>query len=244
MISNATTPLVRLVDQFRRDGFVVMPDVLTPAEVMRINTALDSDLSRQKWPLGGGDGRQQDADILPRLDALDLTLDHPAIMPLVRALVGEHVTLDEVSVMFRDPVTQVPDQRAWHRDFGRDEAHPLGLHALSVIYYLSDVTSTDHCFTLAAGTHDRWRDVQPQKHNPLDEFEVNGPAGTAVFFHTHCLHTATIKRHSTQRRTLHLYYGSADKPAVSRFTRIPARMAKRTAAHIPPQLYCRADAAV
>lgn len=243
MITSADQQLDQWEQQFRDNGFVILPDVLTPGQVMQINTALDEDLARQKkWPLGDGVAHLQDADILPRLDALDLTLDHPAVMPIVRRLVGDNVTLDEVSVMFRNPASEVPAQRAWHRDFGRDTTRPHALHALSVIYYLSDVTSTDHCFTLAAATHDRWHDVPAQKHNPADEVEVIGPAGTAVVFHTACLHTATIKSRSRQRRTLHLYYGHADAPVVSRFTRIPARMTQRKAPHIPTQLYNRADA--
>src|SRR5690606_24396247 len=96
----------------------------------------------------------------------------------------------------------------------------------SVVYYLTDVGPDDHCFAIVPGTHDRQRDLAPDDA-ALHAVDINGPAGTGLLFHTACVHAARFKPHSTQRRTLHLYFGYADAPRVSSFTRIPDRLATR-----------------
>ncbi|MBI2191017.1 MAG: phytanoyl-CoA dioxygenase family protein [Planctomycetes bacterium] len=227
-----------LRQKFDEKGFLILPGALMPQEVRVINEALDRDLKSNDWPLKRGDGHLQDANILLRVPELDLTVENPRLMPILRTLI-EDVTFDEFSAMFRNPTQVIPEKPAWHRDFKRNETYPLGIHALSLVYYLSDVSNTDHCFAMVEGTHNRWRDVKPGEHDRAREVDLLGPAGTAAFFHTALVHTARLRLGSRQRRTLHLYYGHADTPQISNYTDIPDRLRSKTDPFLPPKFYSK-----
>ena len=225
--------------EFERKGFLIVPEALTSEQVDRINAALDADREANgPWPLGRGDEHSQDARILDRVEELDVAAANPLLLPLITALVGEHATLDEFSVMFRSPTKVTEEETSWHRDFPRDETYPFGLHALSLIYYLTDVTAADHCFALATGSHNTI-EVAPEATDPATRLDVVAAAGTAVFFHTALAHTAKIKPGSRQRRTIHIYYGHADAPQVSACTEIPERLRATVDPALPPELYSR-----
>lgn len=232
------------LEQCRRDfdeqGFLILPESLSPEQVSVINAALDRDLAAQgQWPLRRGPGHQQDANILLRLPELDITVENPTLMPILRALVGDNVTFDEFSVMFRDPTNELPPKHSWHRDFKRNENFPWGLNALSLVYYLTDVCPTDHCFAMVATTNNRGIEVKPGEHDTTLEVDVLGPAGTAVFFHTATIHTAKLRPHSRQRRTIHIYYGHADTPQISSYTDIPDRLRNKHDPSLPPKFYSK-----
>lgn len=224
---------------FDERGYLLIPDALSTEYLREVNAALDADLRAADWPLKRGEGQRQDANILPRMPILDHLVENPKLMPIVRSLLGEAATFDEFSIMFRDPTDNVPEQHGWHRDFPRAEDYPHGLHALSLIYYLSDVSESDHCFCVAAGTHNAGRSIEAHKHDPADEVDIVGKAGTAVFFHTALLHTAKLKRGSRQRRTVHIYYGHADTPQVSAYSDIPDRLRDKRDPSLPAKFYTK-----
>ena len=228
-----------LTSTFAEQGFLILPGVLSADELTTMNGALDRDRDANDWPLKRGDGHSQDANILLRMPELDPLVEHPNLMPLVRSIVGDDVSFDEFSVMFRDSIDDQPGPAGWHRDFGRNEDRRLGLYALSLIYYLSDVTATDHCFAVAPRTHDALRDVEAGKQDPAEELDVLGPAGTAVLFHTHLIHAARLRAKSNQRRTVHIYYGHQADPQVSSHTDVPDRMRGREAAGVGAGFYAK-----
>lgn len=225
--------------QFNELGYRIVPNALTAEQVGAINEALARDLEQNEWPIKRGDGHLQDANILLRLPVLDITIESQAVMPIITALLGEVATFDEFSAMIRNPTEEIPEKPAWHRDFKRSEDFPLGIHSLSLVYYLSDVSETDHCFAVVPRSHNRDIDTEAGKHDPADEVDILGPAGSAVFFHTALLHTARLRRGSRQRRTLHIYYGHADTEQVSSHTDIPDRLRKKADPLLPPKFYSK-----
>ena len=225
--------------QFDELGYHIVPNALSKEQVDAINDALDKDLEENDWPLKRGDGHLQDANILLRLPALDISVESPEVMPIVTALMGEVATFDEYSAMIRNPTDEIPESPAWHRDFKRTDEFPFGIHALSLVYYLSDVTESDHCFAVVARSHNRDFGVEAGKHDSSSEVDIIGPAGTAVFFHTALLHTARLRRGSRQRRTIHIYYGHADTDQISSYTDVPERLRNKVDPLLPAKFYSK-----
>ena len=77
---------------FDVNGYVVLPDVLSPDEVAHLNTVLDG----QDLPTPGADiSSQRLQDEFLRWDpACRDLMDHEAVLPIVTALCGDSVRLD------------------------------------------------------------------------------------------------------------------------------------------------------
>jgi hypothetical protein len=100
------------------------------------------------WMERGEGGRTQSVHVLLSRRELDDSILHARVLPLVIELVGEDIVCEEHSVMIRAPIDEDPPQPKWHRDTRHEPSHALGIHSLSVVYYLTDVDETTHCFSV------------------------------------------------------------------------------------------------
>lgn len=230
-----------LVAEFAETGFLVIPDALPPAEVARLDAAFD-----RHWTDHPEDWARfsesfiEAPDVLPRTDAFDALIENRPMLDLVRDLMGCDIALEELDLMVRNPTDDVGDLKGWHRDIIRAYERRHEIEAISVIYYLTDVGPNDHCFTTVPGTHGPRVDMRPEDVRPGMEIDALGPAGSAYVFHARCIHAGKLKLGSRQRRTIHLYYGPADRPRTSEWTEIPARLADKVDPTLPPTLYAKA----
>ena len=158
---------------------------------------------------------------------------------ILRALIGEKVTFEEFDMMLRKPTNQFKDLKGWHRDLTRDYNRRMEIDAVAVVYYLTDVSAEEHCFSIIPETHNRLAELRPEEVTPGMEFDVIGPAGTALIFHARCLHAGKLKPNSRQRKTLHIYYSRAGKPRTSEWSDIPARLYEKVDPSLPPLLYSK-----
>jgi ectoine hydroxylase-related dioxygenase (phytanoyl-CoA dioxygenase family) len=178
-------------------------------------------------------------DALSRTDSFDFTIENPATLPILRTLIGELITLEEFEVMIRNPTAKSRDIKAWHRDATRDYDRRMDIEYVSLVYYLTDVSKTDHCLSIVPGTHVRLVDLKPAEVPPNAEVDIMGPAGTAVIFHGRCIHAGKLKPGSRQRRTLHIYFARSDQPRYSEWTEIPPRLYEKCDPTLPPLLYSK-----
>jgi hypothetical protein len=240
------TPAARSWDAevaaFQRDGFVVIPNALSPAQVARLNAAF----TRYETEFGPewshfSESFIHTADVLPHLSDFDATIENPVVLPFLQRLLGEKLAFEELSLMIRNPTDNVGELKGWHRDVVRafDRRHEIKV--LSVVYYLTDVTANDHCFSIIPGTHDGPRgDMRPEDVRPGMEIDAIGPAGSAYIFHARAIHAGKLKLGSRTRRTIHLYYGQYGDPRSSEWTTIPPRLADKHDPSLPPWLYAKA----
>jgi hypothetical protein len=82
----------------------------------------------------------------------------------------------------RNPEPNPTEPNGWHRGNTRDYDRRREIGAISVIDYLTDVSETDHCFSIVPATHNRLVDLRPEHVTPGDEIDITGPAGTIVVF--------------------------------------------------------------
>jgi hypothetical protein len=214
-----------VASEFLESGFAVLPNVLRETELAELNAAIDEDMraSPAEW-VYFSDSFIQTVDILPRRSDFDGVIEHPAVLPVLRELIGPDLTFEEFSIILRNPTTEGSDHKSWHRDIIRSFDRRFEIDAISAIFYLTDVTESDHCFSIIPGTHGPRADLRPEDIQPGMEVDLVAPAGSVVLFHARCLHSGKLKPHSRQRRTLHLYYSRMTGPRTSEWSSIPERL--------------------
>jgi ectoine hydroxylase-related dioxygenase (phytanoyl-CoA dioxygenase family) len=172
----------------------------------------------------GEGGRSQSVHVLLSCPTLDVGIMHPVVLPLVTELVGEDIVCEEHSVMFRAPIDEEPPATNWHRDVRNEPTHPLGIHGLSVVYYLTNVDESTHCFSIVPETAAVKRSGELPACDGVAGRDLFGAAGTAVLFNGGSCHAGRLRRTAQERRTVHIYYGHADQPALSEHTIFPRRL--------------------
>ncbi len=228
------------LEEFEHQGFLSLPNALTPAQVSAFNREIDDYLKRfpQEW-IHFDASLVQTVNVLPRTSVFDAAIENAPTLGLLRVMLGEQITFEEFSIMIRYPTTRTMDIKSWHRDITREYERRKEIQAISLIYYLTDVAETDHCFSIIPETHNRLVDYRPDDVVPGMERDLLGPAGTAVFFHARCLHSGKLKPTSRERRTLHIYYSRSDQARTSEWSDIPERLHRKHDPTLPPQLYSK-----
>ena len=240
--TSQTDALNAAVQEFEHNGFVVIPNALSAAQLVRLNTAFDRYVTDfpEEWA-HFSESFINTADVLPRTADFDEVIENPAILPLMQQLLGEKMAFEELGLMIRNPTDNTGELKGWHRDIIRDYDRRFEINAISVVYYLTDVTERDHCFSIIPGTHDGPRGtMRPEDVQPGMEVDALGPAGSAFVFHARCIHAGKLKLGSRPRRTMHLYYGQYGEPRSSEWTTIPPRLANKHDPSLPPWLYAKA----
>jgi phytanoyl-CoA dioxygenase PhyH len=228
------------IEEFERQGFLSVPNALTPTQISVFNLEIDDYLKRfpEEW-IHFDASLVQTVNVLPRTSAFDAAIENRLTLDFLRGLLGEEISFEEFSIMIRYPTTRTMDIKSWHRDITRDYERRMEIQAISLIYYLTDVTETDHCFSIIPETHNRLMDYRPEDVVPGMERDLLGPAGTAVLFHARCLHSGKLKPTSRERRTLHLYYSRNGQARTSEWSDIPARLYQNHDPTLPPRLYSK-----
>lgn len=225
---------------FDRDGFLVIPGALSPEQVKKADTAFRDLLAEHPEDFARfSESFITAPDILTRTEAFDHLIETPMVLALLEKLIGPRLSIEELSLILREPTDNVGELKGWHRDIIRAYDRRFEIDPISVVYYLTDVGPIDHCFSIVPGTHGRLVDMRPEDVEPGMEFDALGPAGSAFVFHARCIHGGKLKLGSKARRTVHLYYGSTDKPRTSEWTYFPDRLANRRAPGVPPTLYAK-----
>lgn len=208
---------------FKENGYCVLPNVLNKDEVENINHVIDGDREKhpEVWQNRGG-GRFQNPNILLGCPDLDPTIFHPKVLPLATLLMGDEICFGEFSVMIREPIPEAPPASRWHRDSQHLPEHPLALLSLSVIYYLTDVDESTHCFGIVPENIDQ-KHAMPTELNGEHAVPLHGKKGTAILFNAGSCHDVIYRATDQERRTIHLYYGHRTQKATSNHTIFPNR---------------------
>jgi phytanoyl-CoA dioxygenase PhyH len=229
-----------LLAEFDERGFLIFDEALSPGQISALNHAIDCHLEKypEEW-VKFDESLMETITALSFMSDFDFTIENPITLGLLRRLIGEEITFEEFEIIIRNPTAKARDIKGWHRDLIRDYNRRLEINYISLIYYLTDVSTNDHCFSIVPGTHNRLVDVRPEEVVPGMEFDVIRPAGTAIIFHGRCIHAGKLKPNSRQRRTLHVYYDRSDRPRTTEWTEIPPRLYQKVDPALPPRLYSK-----
>ena len=199
---------------FDLQGFLVVPNALTPEEVSRLNDIMDEQIERET-------DSQMRTHHFERLLSWDKAyrdlIDNPRITPYLERIVGSHFRLDHdyadvirpgtgpLGTMLHGGGTPFDPVQYYHF---RDGQMFNGLTV--VAYNLKDVNPGDGGFAGVPGSHKSnlafpqdWRELETA--HPCVQ-RVTGPAGTAIIFTEALTHGTLPWTGSDERRTIFLKY--------------------------------------
>ena len=217
-----------LVARFHHDGFLIVPDLLSPAEVAQLCQAIPRTLDENRSTLG-----LPGPDTVPNPDRLldDILCVHHIhkISDLFRAFAGhdritahlEHLIGPDVKCLQSQLFVKPPGfpGNAWHQDEGPIPTRDRSLVAVWIA--LDDATGANGCLRIVPRSHRAGYLYPMREHHRPDEYDftteaygfddsavqpVELPAGSAVFFHGYLVHGSTRNTSGGTRRALTYHY--------------------------------------
>jgi len=234
------TQLDDMVRHFDLQGYLRVENALTADQIRCLDQAVDR--HRKECPddwMALSDSFCEAIDVLPHTAAFDEVIESPLLLEILQAILGENLTFEEFAILLRNPTANLNEIKGWHRDIVRDYERRKEIYAVSVLWYLTDVSPTDHCFCIVPESHNRLVDLNPCDVAADAGVDLIGPAGTAVLFHARAIHNARLKKNSTQRRTLQAYFSNRLDQRTNEWTSIPPRLYQKSDPALPPHFYAK-----
>jgi len=213
-----------LDEAFQRDGFVVVPDLITREEAHALKQETQTVISA-----AAREAREQGEDV-PRFikagvfvglsirsEVCRRVAGDPRLLDVIEELIGPNILFWSDKVVFKTDDTDFGTP--WHQDW----PYWRGLHKITLWIALDDVDEANGCLQLVRGSH---RDsLQHQEGNgpaasfghqlavsmidPARVVTVPAPAGTAVAFHDLTAHASHPNRAHADRYALAITYKDA-----------------------------------
>lgn len=197
-------PTPEVLAQFHRDGFLVLPDILSATEIATLKAGLERAFSQYS----------EDAEIhhmqeiwrsklFEQGPEFDFMLDHPGVAELMAALLGDNYHAIALTGLRTLPGKTIS---FWHLDDAcrfplpegvkLDPAIPVPVFTINMNYYLCDVDEEMGPTHLIPGSHRAGRGPTPADHdangNPTYEgrsyVSSAGKAGTLVLWNDQVWH--------------------------------------------------------
>jgi ectoine hydroxylase len=182
--------------RFDRDGFLVVPGVLSESEIEVARTAVLGAYERAGQPGGHGlgpTGALHQLSAVTSLPELAFLLDHPVAFRYIWSLLGWNVHVYHSHI---DVHPQIKEKRPfrweWHQDGGRQnreiETDPRAMLSVKLAYWLSDVSETGRGnFTVLPGSHKtNWLPGPPRRDvewpQPEGAIQITANPGDLVVF--------------------------------------------------------------
>jgi hypothetical protein len=201
--------------RFETNGFLVIPGALSPDELSGVREAADA--AEARWRADPSLSGTRSA-VLEQVqapieydDRLLALLWHPRVFPLVRALLGDDVSMIDNDYFITPPRT--PRTHAgWHHDVGMGGIyHPRSIVMVKVFFLLSDVDADSGGTAMVPGSHRfpldwKFPDVGDPREMP-GAVQMTGRAGDAYLFNGRTYHCAVNNNSDCVRRVLIYNYG-------------------------------------
>src|SRR5581483_8370490 len=133
---------------YRANSYVPLPGLLTPEQVDALNAAMDEDRERHRFMWYCTGSPDYNCNLLLTQPVFEIAIRQPHALALVARLMGGPICFEELAVR-QNPASKEAHPTGWHRDRGHWLEHPLHLDYPQIIYYLTDVDETTHCFTIS-----------------------------------------------------------------------------------------------
>jgi ectoine hydroxylase-related dioxygenase (phytanoyl-CoA dioxygenase family) len=231
----------KILDDYRKNGFVVIPDALSQQELNELNQFVDRDIleNPQKWSdASKGSGARSNAMVLFDRPDLDKYVRHHKIFPYFQEILRHEARFAQFDFRDVSPEDSENSGMNYHRDIAFfaesggmiwDPNNPYLSTFACIIYYLKDVHDCCPCFSMVPYSHEyRTFDEAKQKlGEDFVEIPIRGKAGTAVIYNITTYHTRMPGSSSCKhgRRTLHNYHGRESQPPLVNYALIPEELA-------------------
>ncbi len=222
----------RQVEDFDRDGYLLLPRLFSVAEVAALRadanrlSSLDTDgVQRERSGAVHSILHAHEIDGATRSASLRaLTRTPRLIEPVIQLLGDSRVYIHHSRIDFKSAFEG--RTRSWHQDFGtwRREGMPAA-HPISVMLLLDDAEEIAGAMYAVPGSHRHGEVIHRKErgagfHNPLSverrqltrllevrkPVPVLGPAGSVVLYHCHLIHGSGHNMSARDRRQIHIVY--------------------------------------
>ncbi len=193
---------------FESSGYLLIPGALSPAEVQACLEAAH----RAHEPLGTKEWRQI-GHLYETEPAIEALIDHPSILPKVRALMGDYFILQSTWCTLQ-PGNSKPGR--YHQDGSgiyefRKLAIPTPLVQLRVGFFLTDQSKPDMGnMVVIPGSHTTQttipKDIVPDEDDLPTREVVCGNPGDVMIFHQGIFHRTGVNRVNNDRYIQHVVY--------------------------------------
>jgi ectoine hydroxylase-related dioxygenase (phytanoyl-CoA dioxygenase family) len=199
---------------FDTNGYLVVPDALSPGELAAAREAAAAAEARWRADLSLPGVRRPDLEqvlgIMEYGPVLADLLEHPRIFPLVRRLLGPAVMMLDHDYFMTPPGAEIPF--GWHFDFGMPAVdHPRSRLMVKVFYVLEDVPEDGGATLVLPGSHRAPSGAEmPNAEVPEDlpgAVKMALPAGSAYLITGRTYHSAGNNRSDRYRHLLIYTYG-------------------------------------
>jgi ectoine hydroxylase-related dioxygenase (phytanoyl-CoA dioxygenase family) len=176
----------------RREGFVVLPGVLSPGEVTAMRAALAPYLQGELMGRNDFEGFQTERvyALLAKDLALALLVEHPRLLAIVDRLLAPHYLLSAFLAIHVHP-GETP--QGWHFDDGGCHVpRPRPMHGVSAIWALDEFTEENGATQLIPRSH-LWGDAAPPPDGG-EAVSICMPAGSALVLAGSLVHRGGASR--------------------------------------------------
>jgi ectoine hydroxylase-related dioxygenase (phytanoyl-CoA dioxygenase family) len=193
------------LEQFERDGFVILDSVLDAAALAELTAALAPYEANR--PMGRtafeGQKSQRVYSLASKGEPFLRLAEHPRVMALVERLLMPNFLLSTLQSIRLHPGEQA---QAWHADdffYLMPRPHRLSL-AVSVIWAIEDFTEDNGATEVIPGSH-RWEKEHPDDREH-DIIQAVMPAGSAIVFDAALWHRGGANESSATRLAISPQY--------------------------------------
>ncbi len=198
------------LEEFNREGFLVIPDALPPAQVKRLREGVEREFERNDAEAAMyGMERMWRPKMFEHGEAFEALVDHEPIVSLTEQIVGSDCHLIAMSALRTEPGAGIS---FWHADetvrFPRPEDVPLDpripmpCFIVNLNYYLCDVDEELGPTQFVPRTHRSGRAPakadEDANGNPVHEgrsaVSATGPAGACVLWHDQTWHRGAVNK--------------------------------------------------
>jgi ectoine hydroxylase-related dioxygenase (phytanoyl-CoA dioxygenase family) len=176
----------------RREGLVVLPGVLAPAEVAAMRAALAPWLQGRLMGRNDFEGFHSERvyALLAKDSALALLVEHPRLLSIVDRLLAPHYLLSAFLAIHVHP-GETP--QGWHFDDGGCRVpRPRPMHGVSAIWALDDFTPENGATQVIPRSH-LWGDDAPPPDGG-EAVSICMPAGSVVVLAGNLVHRGGASR--------------------------------------------------
>ena len=211
-------------DFLATQGYLNLGQLLTPAEVDRINARLDA-LRQIEGERAGAEladskyirhpkeeGADRLADLVNKGPVFDVCYTHPRVLAAIEAVLGPDYKLSSLNYRAAKPGKGLQKLHVDYRNAVAEDAYKV----CNSIWLLDNFTERNGATRIVPGTH-RSKVLpdeamtDPEAAHP-EEILIVAPVGSVVIFNSHVWHGGTTNYTDRDRRSIHSYFCTKDQP--------------------------------
>jgi ectoine hydroxylase-related dioxygenase (phytanoyl-CoA dioxygenase family) len=197
-------------DKLDQDGYLPLPEILSPAQIAHIIACTDEMIAREGAQAGKEVHQEAGAtrlsDLVNKDPIFEVCFTHPRVLAAIDHVLGGDLKLSSLNYRAALPGFGL---QGLHADWS-SAVEPGDYYVCNSIWLLDDFTELNGATRVVPGSQRSGkmsREVMPDVTQPHpDEVLLTAPAGTVVIFNSHTWHGGTLNRTANPRRALHSYF--------------------------------------